>query len=86
MLGGSTSIKTLANKNRKNMFITPLICISLYIYLEDDFVTDCDLYIACVILSKQIEYINGNKDNIIVPSIKMRSIQEPQQSGLKNII
>ncbi len=74
------------NTNRKDMLITSLICISLYIYLEDDFVTDCDLYMACVILTKQIEYINGNKDNIIVPSIKMRLIHEPQQSGLENII
>ncbi|CAF3641548.1 unnamed protein product [Rotaria sp. Silwood1] len=37
----------------------------------DDFVSDNDLKIACTILQKQIECINGNKENIIVPSIEM---------------
>jgi len=54
----------------------------LHIYLEDDFVSDCDLFVACVILQKQIDYINGNKDNIIIPSIKMKLIREGGQSGL----
>ena len=53
----------------------------MFIYLEDDFVTDCDLFIACIILQKQIEYINGNKNNIIVPSIKMKLIRDGDQSG-----
>ncbi|CAF0768729.1 unnamed protein product [Rotaria sp. Silwood1] len=47
---------------------------------DDDFVSDCDLFIACVILQKQIEHINGNKDKIIVPSIKMRLIRDREQS------
>ncbi|CAF3384923.1 unnamed protein product [Rotaria sp. Silwood1] len=47
---------------------------------HDDFVSDCDLFIACVILQKQIEHINGNKDKIIVPSIKMRLIRDREQS------
>ncbi|CAF2725288.1 unnamed protein product [Rotaria sp. Silwood2] len=47
---------------------------------NDDFVSDCDLLIACVILQKQIEHIDGNKDNIIVPSIKMKLIRDREQS------
>ncbi|CAF3962783.1 unnamed protein product [Adineta steineri] len=48
---------------------------------HDDFVTDCDLHTACVILQKQIQYINGDKNNIIVPSIKMKSIRNNEQSS-----
>ena len=39
--------------------------------LEDDFITDSDLRIACTILQKQIEYIDGKKENIIIPSVVM---------------
>ncbi|CAF4274227.1 unnamed protein product [Rotaria magnacalcarata] len=47
---------------------------------HDDFVNEYDLFIACTILQRQIEHINGNKDNIIVPSIKMQSIIEHERS------
>ncbi|CAM2703323.1 unnamed protein product [Rotaria socialis] len=47
---------------------------------RDDFVNEYDLFIACTILQKQVEHINGNKDNIIVPSIKMQSIIEEGRS------
>jgi hypothetical protein len=67
----------------KKIFICTLVC--LYIYLEDDFISDCDLYIACLILQRQIEHINGNKDNIIIPSIKMKSMRDGEQAGLYNI-
>lgn len=42
----------------------------------NDFVAECDLYIACLILQKQIEYIDGKKENIVIPSIKMKLIRE----------
>ncbi|CAF4769857.1 unnamed protein product, partial [Rotaria sp. Silwood2] len=42
---------------------------------ENDFATDCDLFIACIILQKQIDHINGREENIIVPSIKMKMIR-----------
>ncbi|CAF5123208.1 unnamed protein product, partial [Rotaria sp. Silwood1] len=42
----------------------------------DDFVSDNDLYVACLILRKQIEYIGDKKENIIIPSIKMKQIRE----------
>ncbi|CAF3768733.1 unnamed protein product [Rotaria sordida] len=45
-------------------------------FKRDDFLTDCDLLIACLILQKQIEHISGNKDNIIVPSIQMKKIRQ----------
>jgi len=31
---------------------------------------------ACSILQKQIEHIDGKKENIIIPSIKMKKIRE----------
>ncbi|CAF3739783.1 unnamed protein product, partial [Rotaria sordida] len=47
---------------------------------QDDFVSNCDLFIACVILQKQIEHIGGNKDNIVIPSIRMKLIRDREQS------
>ncbi|CAF3652304.1 unnamed protein product [Rotaria sp. Silwood1] len=47
---------------------------------QNDFATDCDLLIACIILQKQIDHINGRQENIIVPSIKMKMIRETEQS------
>jgi hypothetical protein len=52
----------------------------VFLFLEDDFITDCDLLVACIVLQKQIDHINGNKENIIVPSIKMKMIREKEQS------
>ncbi|CAF1008044.1 unnamed protein product [Rotaria sordida] len=51
------------------------------IHQENDFATDSDLLIACIILQKQIDHINGRKENIIVPSIKMKMIRKKEQSG-----
>ncbi|CAF1002385.1 unnamed protein product [Rotaria sordida] len=47
---------------------------------QDDFETDSDLLMACIILQKQIDHINGKKENIIVPSIRMRQICEREQA------
>ncbi|CAF1080286.1 unnamed protein product [Rotaria sp. Silwood1] len=49
---------------------------------HDDFVSDCDLYVACVILRKQIEHIDGKKENIVIPSIKMKPIREKNETGM----
>lgn len=46
------------------------------IYLVDDFVSDCDLRMACTILQRQITVIDGKKENIIVPHVRMRKIRE----------
>ena len=34
---------------------------------------------ACTILQKQIEHINGRKENIIIPNVAMRQIREQAQ-------
>ncbi|CAF4609549.1 unnamed protein product, partial [Rotaria sp. Silwood2] len=52
---------------------------------KDDFCTDADLLIACTILQKQIDHIQGNKENIIIPSIQMSLIHERKQSGLSSL-
>lgn len=44
--------------------------------------SDSDLLIACIILQKQIDYIKGNKDNIIIPSVQMKLIREGPQTDL----
>ena len=48
-------------------------------FADDDFFSDADLSIECTILQKQIEYINGRKENIIVPSIGPRQLPERNQ-------
>ena len=34
--------------------------------LDDDFIDDCDLLVVAIILQKQIECIDGKKENIII--------------------
>ncbi|CAF2838345.1 unnamed protein product [Rotaria sp. Silwood2] len=53
---------------------------------ENDFATDCDLFIACIILQKQIDHINGREENIIVPkSLSSTPISnEPFSSNSSN--
>ncbi|CAF3489758.1 unnamed protein product [Rotaria sp. Silwood1] len=48
---------------------------------HEDFVSDSDLLMACTVLQKQIEYIDGKKENIIVPSVAMAKIRERNQAG-----
>lgn len=60
----------------------------MYAYVDDDFATDADLHMACMILQKQIEHIDGKKENITIPSIKMKKIRddaEREQAGMCNI-
>jgi hypothetical protein len=37
---------------------------------------------ACIIIQKQIEYINGNKENIIVPSVAMKKIRDQERTSI----
>jgi hypothetical protein len=37
--------------------------------------------VACTILQKQIEHIDGKKENIIIPSVKMKEIRENEHAG-----
>ncbi|CAF4249609.1 unnamed protein product, partial [Didymodactylos carnosus] len=43
---------------------------------NNDFVSDYDLFLACTILQKQIQYIDGKKENIIIPSVHMKKMRE----------
>lgn len=51
---------------------------------HDDFVSDCDLFIACTILQKQIEHIDGKKENITIPSVRMKQIREKNEASRQN--
>jgi hypothetical protein len=62
------------------------IDIFMLLCLENDFVSDCDLFVACVILQKQIDHINGSKENIIVPSVRMKLIREKEQNRMSSTI
>ncbi|CAF1591023.1 unnamed protein product, partial [Didymodactylos carnosus] len=42
----------------------------------DDFLSNSDLHVACMILEKESKYIDGNKDNIIIPHMYMNKLQE----------
>lgn len=58
----------------------------LNIFLDDDFVSDTDLLVACNILKKQIEYIDGKKENIIIPSEAMKKIREKKETTSNPIL
>jgi hypothetical protein len=37
---------------------------------------------ACIILQKQIECIDGKKENIIIPNVVIKNIREREQAGI----
>jgi len=39
---------------------------------------------ACTILQKQIKYIDGKKENIIIPSVAINKIRERELAGISN--
>ncbi|CAF0905325.1 unnamed protein product [Adineta ricciae] len=47
---------------------------------NNDFDSEIDLFIACTILQKQIQYIDGQKDKILVPSVALRKVDERGQT------
>ncbi|CAF3892703.1 unnamed protein product [Rotaria sordida] len=47
---------------------------------DDDFVSDSDLITACTILQKQIQYIGGKKENIVIPNEAIKKLREKQQT------
>jgi hypothetical protein len=55
----------------------------IFIYPEDDFVSERDLMMACLILQKQMEHIAGKKENIVVPNIRMKEIHERREQARK---
>jgi hypothetical protein len=54
--------------------------------LDDDFVDDCDVLVAAIILQKQIEHIDGKKENIIIPNIAINKIRQKEQEGIYNTV
>ncbi len=51
------------------------------IFLEEDFATEYDLLIACIILKKYIKYI-GEEENIIIPKMWMTKWKEAPRKYL----
>ncbi|CAF1565547.1 unnamed protein product, partial [Didymodactylos carnosus] len=47
----------------------------------DDFSSDSDFHMACMILQKQIEIIDGKKENIIIPSEKLQDIRNKNKQA-----
>ncbi len=60
--------------------------ISFVSILDDDFVDDCDLLVAAIILQKQIEYIDGKKENIITPSVAINKLREKAEEGIYSTV
>ncbi|CAF1134426.1 unnamed protein product [Didymodactylos carnosus] len=52
----------------------------------DDFPSDSDLFMACLILQKQIDVIDGKKENIIIPSRKLRDIANKNKEEHKTFL
>ncbi|CAF1011820.1 unnamed protein product [Didymodactylos carnosus] len=67
--------QSLLNKNFKLSIIKR--CFEDQLRLKhNDFISDSDLLLACIILQKQIEYIDGKKENIVIPSVFMKKLAE----------
>ncbi len=66
----------MSNENWLALFIFFIGC---------DFVDDSDLLVACIIVQKQIEHIDGKKENIIVPTVAMKKIRDIEQAGIWKI-
>jgi baculoviral IAP repeat-containing protein 2/3 len=51
-------------------------------FKKDDFKTDVDLRVACLILDKQVKLINGNETNILIPQVWMKKYLDDQELGI----
>ncbi|CAF1156322.1 unnamed protein product [Didymodactylos carnosus] len=52
----------------------------------DDFPGDTDLHMACLILQKQIDVIDGKKEKIIIPSKKLQEITDKNMKEQKTLL
>lgn len=50
-------------------------------FSEDDFKTDVDLRVACLILDKQVKLINGNEANILIANVWLTKYLADQEKG-----
>jgi hypothetical protein len=71
----------LKRKMKRRYLLASRVTKAYFDFLDEDFVSDSDLLMACTILQKQIEHIDGKKDNITVPSVAMKRIREKEQAG-----
>jgi hypothetical protein len=55
----------------------------LLLRLGDDFISECDLLMACRILEKQIELGVDEGKNIIIPSKHMNKPRKIAQTGIR---
>ncbi|CAF0794077.1 unnamed protein product [Rotaria sp. Silwood1] len=51
-------------------------------FKKDDFKSDVDLRVACLILDKQVKLINGNESNILIPQSWMKKYIEEQARSM----
>jgi baculoviral IAP repeat-containing protein 2/3 len=51
-------------------------------FKKDDFKTDVDLRVACLILDKQVKLINGNEANILIPQNWLKKYLDDQEKGI----
>ncbi|UJR15789.1 hypothetical protein I4U23_002721 [Adineta vaga] len=49
-------------------------------FKKDDFKTDVDLRVACLVLDKQVKLINGNETNILIPQNWIKNFLDNQES------
>jgi hypothetical protein len=42
--------------------------------------------VAAIILQKQIEHIDGKKENIIIPNVAINKIREREQEGIYSTV
>ena len=54
----------------------------LFIFLDDDFSNDSELFVACMIREKQIKLGIDEGNNIIIPSKHMKQLREKAQAGI----
>ena len=54
-------------------------------FVEDDFKTDYDLQLACLILELQVKLINGNEANLLVPENWMKKYLDDQDKRRQQI-
>lgn len=52
------------------------------LFSEDDFKTDVDLRVACLILDKQVKLINGNEANILIANVWLTKYLADQGKGI----
>ncbi|CAF1148797.1 unnamed protein product [Rotaria sp. Silwood1] len=53
-------------------------------YKNDDFKSDNDLRLACLMLHQQVKLINGNESNLLVPQDWMKKYMEDQEQDMNH--